>query len=70
MSFWPRMPYLCFFGQELYKNYCEIWNQYPWICPTLSPAHLFVIRGKRKRDPKTLQTRDQNLPKYRAYFEK
>ena len=31
--------------------------------PTLSPAHLFPIRGKRKRGPGTLQTRDQNLPK-------
>ena len=31
--------------------------------PTSSPAHLFVIRGKRKRGPGTLQTRDQNLPK-------
>ena len=25
---------------------------------TLSPAHLFAIRGKRKRGPGTLQTRD------------
>ena len=30
---------------------------------TLTPAHLFVIRGRRKRDPRTLHTRDQNLPK-------
>ena len=27
-----------------------------------SPAHLFAIRGRRKRGPGTLQTRDQNLP--------
>ena len=27
-----------------------------------SPAHLFAIRGKRKRGPGALQTRDQNLP--------
>ena len=35
---------------------------------TSSPAHLFAIRGRRKRGPGTLQTRDQNLPKQRAYF--
>ena len=28
-----------------------------------SPVHLFAIRGRRKRGPGTLQTRDQNLPK-------
>ena len=28
------------------------------LVPTSSPAHLFAIRGKRKRDPGTLQTRD------------
>ena len=31
--------------------------------PTSSPVHLFPIRGKRKREPGTLQIRDQNLPK-------
>ena len=31
--------------------------------PSSSPAHLFAIRGRRKRGPGTLQTRDQNLPK-------
>ena len=30
--FWPRMPYLTIFGQDFYKNYCQIWNQHPWIC--------------------------------------
>ena len=30
---------------------------------TSSPAHLFAIRGRWKRGPRTLQTRDQNLPK-------
>ena len=30
---------------------------------TSSPANLFAIRGKRKRGPGTLQTRDQYLPK-------
>ena len=30
---------------------------------TSSPAHLFAIRGRQKRSPGTLQTRDQNLPK-------
>ena len=30
---------------------------------TSSPAHLFAIRGRPKRGPGTLQTRDQNLPK-------
>ena len=33
-----------------------------------SPVHLVAIRGRRKRGPGTLQTRDQNLPKKRAYF--
>ena len=33
------------------------------VCATSSPAHLFAIRGRRKRGPGTLQTRDQNLPK-------
>ena len=33
------------------------------LLPTSSLAHLFAIRGKRKRGPGTLQTRDQNLPK-------
>ena len=33
------------------------------ILATSSPAHLFAIRGKQKRGPGTLQTRDQNLPK-------
>ena len=28
-----------------------------------SPAHLFAIRGRRKRGLGTLQTPDQNLPK-------
>ena len=28
-----------------------------------SAAHLFAVRGRRKRGPGTLQTRDQNLPK-------
>ena len=51
------------FGQEFYKTYWEIWNQYPGIGPTFSPTPPFVISGKRKRDPGTLQTRDQNLPK-------
>ena len=32
------------------------------ISSSSSPAHLFAIRGKRKRGPGTLQTRDQNLP--------
>ena len=31
--------------------------------PTPSPAHLFPVRGRRKRGPGTLQTRDQNFPK-------
>ena len=35
---------------------------------TSSSAHLFAIRGRQKRGPGTLQTRDQNLPKLRAYF--
>ena len=35
---------------------------------TSSPAHLFAISGRRKRGPGTLKTRDQNLPKKRAYF--
>ena len=31
--FWPKMPYLGIFGQELKKkNYCHIWNQHPQIC--------------------------------------
>ena len=34
-----------------------------YISSTSSPAHLFSIRGRRKRGPGTLQTRDQNLPK-------
>ena len=25
------MPYLRTFGQEYWKNYCQIWNQHPWI---------------------------------------
>ena len=33
------------------------------LLPTSSLAHLFAIRGKRKRGPGTLQTRDQNFPK-------
>ena len=28
-----------------------------------SPEHLLAIRGRQKRGPGTLQTRDQNLPK-------
>ena len=32
------------------------------IQTTSSPAHLFSIRGKRKRGPGTLQTRDQICP--------
>ena len=39
------------------------------VLPTSSsPAHLFAIRGRRKRGLGTLQTPDQNLPKERAYF--
>ena len=34
-----------------------------YFYPTSSLAHLFAIRGRRKRGPGTLQTRDQNLPK-------
>ena len=30
---------------------------------SLSPAHLFAIRGRRKQGPGTLQTHDQNLSK-------
>ena len=30
---------------------------------TSSPAHIFAIRGRRKRSHGTLHTRDQNLPK-------
>ena len=26
------MFYLGIFGQELKKNYCQIWNQHPQIC--------------------------------------
>ena len=27
------MPYFNFFGgAEIWKNYCHIWNQPPWIC--------------------------------------
>ena len=37
-------------------------SQYVY-CPSSSPAHLFTVRGRRKRGPGTLQTRDQNLPK-------
>ena len=33
------------------------------LLSTSSPAHLFAIRGRRKRGPGTLQTRDENLPK-------
>ena len=29
--FWPKMPYLGIFGQELKKKYCQIWNQHPQI---------------------------------------
>ena len=29
-----------------------------WKTSTSSPAHLFAIRGRRKRVPGTLQTRD------------
>ena len=35
---------------------------------TSSPAYLLAVGGKRKRDPGTIQTRDQNLLKERAYF--
>ena len=27
----PKMPYLGIFGLEVLKNYCQIWNQHPWI---------------------------------------
>ena len=30
---------------------------------TSSPAHLFAKRGRRKRGPGTLHTREQNLPR-------
>ena len=30
--FWARMPFFGIFGQELKKNYCQIWNQHHWIC--------------------------------------
>ena len=46
---------------------CNLWlhNVYkePYHSPstTSSSAHLFAIRGRRKRGPGTLQTRDQNL---------
>ena len=46
------------------KNFfCEITQKSFFNIPTSSPKHLFAIRGKRKRGPGTLQTRDQNLPK-------
>ena len=38
-------------------------GQISLIVPTSSPAHLFAIRGRRKRGPVTLQTCDQHLPK-------
>ena len=28
----PKAPYLGIFGQELWKNYCHIWNQQPQTC--------------------------------------
>ena len=48
------------------KNYFSFLHIY--LQSTSSPVHLFSIRGKRKRGPGTLQARDQNLPKQRAYF--
>ena len=35
---------------------------------TLSPAQLFAIRERQKRDPGALQSRDENLPKKGAFF--
>ena len=43
--FWPKMPYLGIFGQELYKKYCQIWNQHPQIC-------LFAKFHEKRKMPK------------------
>ena len=48
---------------KFFTNRIERLDKMAQKCPTSSPAHLFAIRGKRKRGPGTLQTRDQNLPK-------
>ena len=40
--FWPKMPYLGIFGQELKKKYCQIWNQHPQI------SLIAKFRGKTK----------------------
>ena len=50
------------------KRYIEIGLESS-LEPTSCPAHLFAIRRKPKRGPGILQTRDQNLPKKRAYFQ-
>ena len=36
---------------------------------TSSPAHLFAMKGRQKRGPGTRQAGDQNIPRYRAYFQ-
>ena len=40
-----KIPYLDIFGQELWKNYCHIWNLHPQIC-------LFVKLHEKTKLPK------------------
>ena len=45
------------------RQYLILDNAITSKCQPRSQSHLFAIRGRRKRGPGALQTRDQNLPK-------